>query len=236
MPWRISIVEVGVMPGLPRSLYVPGADPGDLLDVPCFAYVLDDGAHVVVVDSGPEAAAAAAHGFRIEGDTTAALARGLAQHGVAPSDVELVVHTHLHYDHCQNDPLFARAAVVVQSKELTQLRRSLRFYEGVAAMCESMGPRLVAVDGATDLLPGLRTLASGGHTPGHQSVLAETDDGTACLCGDIVSLEANLRAVGEICPDPEATRAFLRRAARGGWEMIPSHEPALRTHRWFAAP
>ncbi len=236
MSWKISIVEVGIIPQLPRALYVPGASPDDLLDIPCLAYLLDDGTHLVVVDSGPDAHAAAAHGFRIQGRSAEALARGLARHGAEPGDVELVVHTHLHYDHCQNDPLFPRARFGVQTAELAHLRQSRRFYEGIPQMCAQLEARVVALDGDTELLPGLRTVANGGHTPGHQSVLVETDDGTACLCGDIVSLEANLWSIGEICPDADATRTFLERALGQQWEMIPSHEPALRAHRWFAAP
>ncbi len=234
MAWKISIVEVGVIPQLPRTLYVPGANPDDLLDIPCLAYVLDDGTHLVVVDSGPDADTATAHGFRIQGRTAGALARGLSGHGAEPGDVELVVHTHLHYDHCQNDPLFPRARFGVQRTELAHIRRPLPFYEGIAEMCANLEARVVAIDGDTELLPGLRTVANGGHTPGHQSVLVETDDGTACLCGDIVSLEANLWSIGEICPDVHATRTFLERAFAAQWEMIPSHEPALRAHRWFA--
>ena len=233
MAWTISIIEVGVIPDLPLALYVPGSKPDALLDIPCLAYVLDDGTHLVIVDSGPDVDTATAHGFRIQGATEGALTRGLARHGAEPDDVELVVHTHLHYDHCQNDPMFPHARFGVQRAELAHVHRAFRFYEGVAEMCANLEARVVAIDGDTELLPGLRTVVNGGHTPGHQSVLVETDDGTACLCGDIVSLEANLSSIGEICPDVDATRTFLERALAEQWEMIPSHEPALRAHRWF---
>lgn len=233
MLWNVSIVEVGVIPDLPRSLYVPDADPDDLLDVPCLVYVLDDGERVVMVDSGPDADAAATWGYRIVGDTRSELLRGIASHGAAPHDVELIVHTHLHYDHCQNDPVFPLANVVVQTPELASAKLASRYYEGVAAMCSALGTRLAAAQGDTDLFPGLRTIANGGHTPGHQSVLVDTVEGTARICGDIVSFEANTTTVRAACPDVEATESFLRTAAKEGWEMIPSHEPALRGHRWF---
>ncbi len=224
-----------MIPDLPRSLYIPDAPLGDALDVPCFVYILDDGDHVVLVDSGPDAETAALYGFQIEGDTTSSLRGALASHDRGVRDVDLIVHTHLHYDHCQNDLLFPRAEVIVQESEYAHARLGSRFYEGVPAMLTSLGRRLVTVEGDTGLLPGLRTVANGGHTPGHQSVLVDTADGTVCLCGDVVSLAANLSVIGESCPDDEAARAFLDKAARAGWEMIPSHEPALRRHRWFVS-
>jgi len=236
MSWRVSVVEVGLIPGLPRSLYVPDAAPDDELDVPCLVYILDDGEHVVLVDSGPDAEAAARHGFHIEGDTSSSLLRALAKQHLSPRDVDFIVHTHLHYDHCQNDPLFPRAEVIVQRVEYAHAKRGGRFYEGVPELLTSLGPRLTTVEGDTSLLPGLETIANGGHTPGHQSTLVDTPEGRACLCGDIVSLAANLSVIGDSCPDATAARVFLDRAGCTGWEMIPSHEPALRQHRWFVSP
>lgn len=234
MCWRTSIIEVGVIPEVPLARYLPGADPYVLLDLPCLVYVLDDGEHLVLVDSGPDAEAAARHGYRVLGETTSALLEGLARHGASAADVDLIVHTHLHYDHCQNDALLPRAQVVVQAEELRHARGGTRYYEGIAARCDALDDRLVLLDGDTALWPGLQTIKNGGHTPGHQSVLVETDDGPVCLCGDIVSLSVSASTAGDNCVDPDATQSFLRRCASETWELIPSHEPALREHRWFS--
>jgi hypothetical protein len=36
-------------------------------------------------------------------------------------------------------------------------------------------------------------------------------------------------------PDEEATRAFLRTVRASPWEVLPSHDPALRDHRWYVS-
>lgn len=64
-------------------------------------------------------------------------------------------------------------------------------------------------------------------------MLSSGAEGPVCLCGDTVSLAINRDVVGPMTPDEEATRAFLRRLRTEPREAIPSHEPALRTHRWY---
>lgn len=236
LTWRLSIIEVGVIPGLPAALYDPSAAAGAILDVPCFAYALQSGSAVVIVDTGPDAPTAAAAGYEIVGDTLAALLGGLATLGIAPGDVGHLVHTHLHYDHAQNDKLFPNAEVVVQAAELKSARRDgAAFYLDAERWLLDVGDRLRVVSGSTALLPGLELLHNGGHTAGHQSVLVETESGLVCICGDIVSMAVNTKVVGSVCPDVEATQAFLARASEAGWAMLPSHEPALRRHPWYVA-
>lgn len=233
MPWRVSITEVGVIPDLPRGLYEPDAEPDDRFDVPCFAYLLEDGEHAVLVDSGPDAVAAARFGYRVIGDSSALLLNGLKARGVDPQNIDMVVHTHLHYDHCQNDRFFDRATVFAQKEEIEFAMAEGPFYEGATVLRTALGARLVPVTGDVELLPGIQTIFNRGHTCGHQSVLVETEEGTVCICGDIVSLQINTTVIGEVCADRDATRSFLQAARHAGWEMIPSHEPTLRAHRWF---
>jgi hypothetical protein len=66
-------------------------------------------------------------------------------------------------------------------------------------------------------------------------VLVEAADGCVCIAGDVVSLAANAEAIGPMTPDAAAAGAFLERARAAGWEVIPSHEPAMRDHRWHAS-
>ena len=62
--WRVRIIEVGVLPGSALAAYVLGALDDIFFDLPCYAYLLDDGTTRVIVDSGPDAAASAAQGFQ----------------------------------------------------------------------------------------------------------------------------------------------------------------------------
>ena len=261
MTWTVGIIEVGVLPGCRPSSYVAGAPDDVLLDLPCYCWLLRDARATVLVDSGPDAQASEDVGYEVSGDTRAALLRGLRASGVAPADVGMIVHTHLHQDHVQNDALFVNAEVVVQRRELEAAleaeaaarllsaaeRATLAagpyarsqeagiWYIGTAALVRQAGARLRVVDGEVEILPGLTLTPSGGHTAGHQSVLVATEGGTACIAGDIVSLAVNAEAIGPMTPDAAAAGVFLERARAAGWELIPSHEPALRDHRWYVA-
>ncbi len=238
MSWQLSILEVGVIPGIPLQAYLPDAPDGALVDPPCFCFVATDGSRTVLVDSGPDQVRSAQAGLAIDGDSTALLEAGLRTAGITPRDVDLIVHTHLHYDHMQNDLLFPGAQVAVQRAELAWATSagSGPFYVGVGELAGALGERLRLLDGETQILPGLTALPNGGHTPGHQSVLVRTAAGDACVCGDIVSLEENLTVIGSVCPDREATEAFLERARAAGWQMLPGHDARLRDHRWYSPP
>ncbi len=259
MTWTVDIIEVGTLPNTALSAYVYGALDEVLLDVPCFCWLLRDGQRSLLVDTGPDLEQSVDVGYEVGGDPRASLLATLERCAVPPADIDLIIHTHLHQDHVQNDALFPNARVLVQREELQSAlateascellsaatREALAagpyaesqaagvWYRGVASLCEALGDRLCEVDGRQEVLPGITLLPNGGHTSGHQSVLVDTDEGPVCLCGDIVSLSINRDVVGPMTPDDAATRAFLGRLRSEDWEPIPAHEPAMRGHRWF---
>jgi glyoxylase-like metal-dependent hydrolase (beta-lactamase superfamily II) len=238
MNWKLGIVEVGVIPGLPLSLYLPDAWPDETIDPPCYSYIASDGERTVIVDTGPDRYESQAAGLEIVGNTAELLVAGLRAWGVESTDVDCVVHTHLHYDHAQNDLRFPNAAVLVQQVEIDWATGPDcdRFYVGARELVTALGDRLHGIDGDAELLPGLQVVLNAGHTPGHQSVILETTEDVVCVCGDIVSLYANLDTVGRICPNADETLNFLNRARDANWLMLPSHDPKLRNHRWYVQP
>jgi N-acyl homoserine lactone hydrolase len=98
--------------------------------------------------------------------------------------VAVVVNTHLHFDHCGGNRLFAgRLPIHVQRIELEDaradddytIREWVDFPEGA----------YVEHDGEAEILPGVRLVPAPGHTRGHQIVVAETDEGAVVLGGDV---------------------------------------------------
>ena len=110
-----------------------------------------------------------------------AVADALADHGLAPVDVKLVVNTHLHFDHCGKNPAFAHAALMVQRAEH---ERILRDRDEVTEWIAASGMRFELLDGDTELARDLRIVTTPGHTSGHQSVVATTEAGTELFIGD----------------------------------------------------
>lgn len=98
------------------------------------------------------------------------------------SGIDLVVNTHLHYDHCGGNHLFAGKPVYVQRRELDEAlsRDDYTIREWV----EAPGVEYVPVDGALELLPGVRLVPAPGHTDGSQVVVVETGGRPVVIAGD----------------------------------------------------
>ncbi len=77
---------------------------------------------------------------------------------------------------------------------------------------EFEGAEYVELDGARELAPGVRVLPTPGHTPGHQSVLVDTEDGLAVVAGDVAYSWAEFDE-----PANEAAAALTQLAPRRIW-------------------
>jgi glyoxylase-like metal-dependent hydrolase (beta-lactamase superfamily II) len=102
------------------------------------------------------------------------LPRSLAQAGVSPDEVTLVVVTHSHSDHVQGlldergQPTFPAARYVMSAAEWDWWQAPITadpYHQAIAAMMQARGLRLIASDEA--IMPGLQALPLPGHTPGH---------------------------------------------------------------------
>ena len=109
-----------------------------------------------------------------------------------PAGIDLVVNTHLHFDHCGGNHLFAGTPVYVQRLELHDARTEDDYT--IREWVDAPGVRYVPVDGELELLPGVRLLPAPGHTPGTQVVVVETGGGArpAVVGGDVAVWFAEL--------------------------------------------
>jgi N-acyl homoserine lactone hydrolase len=119
----------------------------------------------------------------VERDLAAAL--GSLGHGI--SDVVAATNCHLHADHAGQNRRLVDVPIYVQRAELELARTPGYTVPGVVD-----GPRVTyrIIEGDTDLLPGIRVVATPGHSAGHQSLVVTTERGAALLAGQAVySLE-----------------------------------------------
>ena len=98
------------------------------------------------------------------------------------ASIDIVINTHLHFDHCGGNHLFTGRPIYVQRRELDDARREDDYT--IREWVEAPGVQYVPVDGALELLPGLRLVPAPGHTPGSQIVVAETGAGPVVIAGD----------------------------------------------------
>jgi len=156
--------------------------------------------------------------------------------GLEPKDVDLVVLSHLHFDHAGGAALFDTSELVVQKDEYAYAQYPAAFVASFyyRKNFDLPGYRWRLLDGDTELVPGVTALRSDGHTPGHQSLLVQLPEtGPVILAGDSCYWQ---RSIDEEIPpgvvwDPtRATHAIqrLKTLARlTGGRIFPSHDPVF---------
>jgi N-acyl homoserine lactone hydrolase len=97
--------------------------------------------------------------------------------------IDVVVNTHLHFDHCGGNHLFAGTPIYVQRQELDDARSKDDYT--IDAWVDAPGVQYVPVDGELELLPGLRLVPAPGHTRGLQVVVVETGGRPVVVGGDV---------------------------------------------------
>ncbi len=171
---------------------------------------------------------------------------GLRSLGFEPEDVEIVVSTHLHFDHAGGNtvredgevrPAFPRARYVAQRGEFEFAhRRSERIRASYLA--PNFDPLVEAglldlVEGETVVTEGVRLLPTPGHTPHHQSVLLESGGERACFLADVCPTAAHLPLPWIMGYDLEplvtleTKRRLWERALREEWLLIFEHDPRV---------
>jgi N-acyl homoserine lactone hydrolase len=99
---------------------------------------------------------------------------------VEPSDVDIVVNCHLHFDHCGGNPLFPGTPIVVQRAEY-ELAQGMDYT--LPELVDFAGVNYRWLDGETEIWPGVWVIPTPGHTAGHQSLVVCRPDGTVVLAG-----------------------------------------------------
>src|SRR6195952_2747387 len=109
--------------------------------------------------------------------------RPWSEQDIDPGGIDMVVNTHLHFDHCGGNHLFTGKPIYVQRRELDDARSQDDYT--IREWVEAPGVQYVPVDGELELLPGIRLRPAPGHTPGPPGVVVETGGRPAVIGGDM---------------------------------------------------
>jgi N-acyl homoserine lactone hydrolase len=104
------------------------------------------------------------------------------QHDFDAAGIDIVVNTHLHFDHCGGNHLFAGRPTYVQRRELDDAHS--KDDHTIREWVDAPGVQYVPVDGELELLPALRLVPAPGHTPGSQVVVVESGAHRVVIGGD----------------------------------------------------
>ena len=147
------------------------------------AWLLEGGSKRILVDSGISAQAMQRYAFGRPYESIASFEETLSAAGITPEDIDLVIQTHLHYDHCGHTQRCSRATVIVQEEELRFAFSPHAAFAGSYNLDYLKDLRFRLVSGDKEVLPGIKVHLVPGHSPGTQAVAVETDQGTAVISG-----------------------------------------------------
>ncbi len=230
-------LKVGLVPEVPTPAILYMTDFGKTIQVPYYFWYLEGNGHRILVDVGFEIEEGRTVDPGLTQEESWRPLNRLAQLGVDPESIDTVIFTHAHYDHlssCAN--YYPNATFYLQNKEMRYALNPThpwfnRFY--IVPMCVKLNTelrqRLRLMDGEAEILPDLRVIRTGGHTPGHQCVIFKSEFGKTALAVDIGFMYRNLEEdipVGLHCNIEEVFLGMAR--LRGECDLVlPGHDPLL---------
>jgi glyoxylase-like metal-dependent hydrolase (beta-lactamase superfamily II) len=194
---RLSIDGGNMFGVIPRVLWERKAPPDDqhrvLMDTNCVLIRTPDSLGLIDTGYGGKSPPKFRQRFALEDGSP--IVRNLAGYGVSPEQIDWVILTHLHFDHAGGctyrdeagglHPTFPRARHFVQRIEWDDATGDLPELAG-SYFTDDFKPLnnaglLEFVDGPAEIVPGVTTRLTGGHTRGHQIVVLESD-GVSAVC------------------------------------------------------
>ena len=171
----------------------------------------------------------------------------LAAVGYSPDDVDVMIDTHLHFDHAGGNTYrdedgairasFPRARYYAQAGEWAwahqrneRIQASYLRHNFDPIEAEGLMER---VAGEREIVPGVHMLPTPGHTPHHASVRIQSEDRVACFLADLIPTSAHLPLPWIMGYDVEplvtleTKRHLLGTARREGWLLVFEHDPAV---------
>jgi len=167
--------------------------------------------------------------------------------GVAPEDIDIVINTHLHFDHCgwntmlrgdQIVPTFPKAKYYAQRQEWEHGRLQLE-RDAISYMSPNYDPliesgQMVLLDGDQELLPGISVKVFPGHTTSMQAVIVESVEAaekkTACYISDLIPTSNHLDITWAMAFDLyplqtiESRKKYYAQAIPEKWLTVFTHD------------
>ena len=179
------------------------------------------------------------------------LSHTLAEAGLSPEDIDIVLATHLHFDHAggftmrtpsgELRPRFPRAQYIVRRGEWDDAthphERNRASYLADSFVPLANAGVLQLVDDDQTIMPGVRVKRTGGHTMHHQMAVIESNGQTAAFVADLIPTTAHLPVAWNLGYDLYpvdtliARKAFVKEAVERDVLTFFEHDPAVAAGR-----
>jgi glyoxylase-like metal-dependent hydrolase (beta-lactamase superfamily II) len=208
--------------------------------IPIYSWLIKGGDRPMLIDTGEMHPIKSADREKALGGPIVTLEEGLARHGLTPEDIGVVIHTHLHNDHCENDSKCVNAEIWVHEKELEHIHNphplDFRYLEDYIEEVEENGQLRVISEAEKEIVPGIRAVHTPAHTEGGMTIVVQTAQGSVAITGFCV-IEENLNPPAAVkamemdvippgtCTSPERAYDIMMRVKEMADIIIPLHEP-----------
>ena len=228
---------------LKKSIYIKSADRSETFEAPVSSALIrhaqgnvlfDTGCHPSVVEHGEERWGPLMKVMTPVMRAEETLLPSLAAVGVNPDDIDVVVCSHLHPDHCGCNAFFKKATILVHAKEIEAAQAPGAEAAGYLRADWDHGQPADLIDGERDVFGDGKVvlIPLPGHTPGTMGANVHLDrDGSFLLVSDAVSLRENLDT--DTVPRNTWTAdallksfADIRRIEKSGAAVICGHDAA----------
>jgi len=234
----------GVVPKVLWEKQKP-ADGNNMIDCACVCLIARLNGRVIVCETGIGNKLSEKRAQQVMLREPESLLHHLQRLGIRPEEVDLVVTTHLHWDHAggltrrnaegEVELTFKRARHFIQRSEwdfaLQPDVRSRPSYMTDDFTPLADGNDMVEfLDGDAEVLPGVHLRHVGGHTPGSQVLVLQSGEVACAVTGDLVCQTPNLRVPWNMAADIEPLRVLQQKAKlfeeaeRHRWLLVLSHE------------
>jgi glyoxylase-like metal-dependent hydrolase (beta-lactamase superfamily II) len=175
----------------------------------------------------------------------AKLLENLAAGGVAPDDIDIVINTHLHFDHCGWNtvrdkagkivPAFPRAKYYAPEGEW-QYARHPSERDSISYISDNYDPlvesgQMTLLKGGEEIVPGISVDTFRGHTASMQGVILKSNGKAACYIGDLIPTTAHIDLTWGMGFDLypldtiESKKRYYARAIPEKWLTVFTHDP-----------
>jgi len=209
--------------------------------IPIYSWYIEGGDKKILIDTGEMSPIQSIEREKAINGKIFTFEQGLQKWSLKPEDIDIIIHTHLHNDHCENDYKCENAKIFVHEKEMKRIKDphplDYRYLYDYIEDVEENG-QIITINQDMEIIPGISCIHTPVHTDGGLTILIDTPSGKAAITGFCVINEnfnppAEIKAMElELIPPGTHVNVYesydiMLKIKKIADILIPLHEPAF---------